>query len=262
MKHFSSALAILLGSLGLALSITLILTIWVFNGKINTSLSSLLTPIETVVSLVDEKLMTLDSQVQSLETVIAELLSKTTALKTSPADIEIDTTPILEEIEARLEPSLANLKNELSILAPQVKSTVEILQLAKSFLPQNAQILIKAKVSEQVTTIQLNLSETRASLQERKADLSSITVNTDIKRIEALEEPIQELDARLSNVGTLVQGLSTTLDDVQSSIASAKRRISFFTILATFVVTLLSLWALWANFSLFKSGRQNFQARR
>lgn len=66
--------------------------------------------------------------------VIADLLAKTNAIKTSPPDVEIDTSPILEGIEGRLELALEQLKTELTSLKPQIKTTVELLSLANTKL--------------------------------------------------------------------------------------------------------------------------------
>lgn len=260
MKRFSSGLAVVLGLLGLLLSIALILGMWIFNSRINKSIASLITPVETVVTSVDDRVLALDTKVQTLQDdVIADLLAKTNAVKTSPPDMEIDTSPIIEGIEGRLEPAINNLTGELASLEPQIKTTVQLLSIAKSFLPQDAQTIIESKVSEQVTTTSANLAATQAKLQQRKADLSSITVNTDIKRMEAIEEPIQELNTRLANVDTLLQGLGTNIGDVQNTLVKSKRRIGLYSILATLGITLLSLWTLWAQLALFKSGRRGFR---
>ncbi len=261
MKRFSSGFAVVLGFLGVLLGTLLIVGLWLFNARINQSITAFLTPIETLSLSLDERLGALDAQVQFVqEDVIADLLLKTNAIKTAPPDVQIDTTPILEALEARLEPSLAKLQSELLTLTPQLQATLEFLQLARGFLPERVQAVVEANVNEQLASISENAASIKASLEVRKAELSTITVSTDISRIERIEEPIQDLDTHLDNVDALVERLTTVLDVVKTSVVNTKNRITLYLILATLIVTLLSVWALWANFALFKNGRRDWLA--
>lgn len=257
MSRFRATLATLLGFMGILLCTAWILGLWLFNANIYKSINALLVSVDALITSVDEKVTTLDTRVMTLQDdVIADVLAKTHALKTAPPDVQIDTTPILKGIEDRLEPTLAALQSELSALKPHVQSTIEILQFIKNFLPQDAQSIIEANISEQVASMSANLVTIQTKLQTQKAAWSSSTVSTDIERIERLEAPIQELNTRLSNVEILLQRLDIALGDVQASITELKRRIGWYVILVALVMTLLSLWALWANVALFKSGRQ------
>lgn len=258
MKRFSATLATILGFIGILLFTTLIVGVWLFNATIYRSINALLVPVDALIISVDAKVTTLDARVTTLQDdVIADVLAKTHTLKTAPPDVEIDTTTILEEIEKRLEPTLASFQSELSALEPQIQATVNILRLIKNFLPQDAQTMIEANISVQITSMSANLAAIQGKLKTQKTALSSITVNTDIERIETLEAPIQELNTGLNDVETLLQRLDTVLGDVQAFTVDTKRRIGLYATLAAVVMTLLSLWALWANIALFERGRQS-----
>lgn len=258
MKRFSAILATILGFIGILLFTTLIVGVWLFNATIYRSINALLVPVDALIISVDAKVTTLDARVTTLQDdVIADVLAKTHTLKTAPPDVEIDTTTILEEIENRLEPTLASFQSELSALEPQIQATVNILRLIKNFLPQDAQTMIEANISVQIASMSAHLAAIQGKLKTQKIALSSITVNTDIERIETLEAPIQELNTGLNDVETLLQRLDTVLGDVQAFAVDMKRRIGLYATLAAVVMTLLSLWALWANIALFERGRQS-----
>lgn len=262
MKRVGPGLAVLLGFLGVVLSVALVLGLWLFNGKINRAIAGLIAPVETVVTAVDERLLALDERIQTLQNdTLAQLLAATTTLQESPPDIEIDTSPLIERIESKLEPAITTLRSELAALEPQISATLQLLSLAKAFLPPDIQTIIESNIDERVTIGTENLAAAQTKLQDLKADLSTLTFTTDIQRIERVEGALQELDAQLTAVATMLRGLETHTSSIQDAMPKLKRRIRLYLALATAAISLLALWAAWAQWALFKGGWQGFRQR-
>ena len=260
MKRFSSGLAVFLGFLGLLMCIALILGLWVFNSRINQSIATFITPVENIISSVNDRSGSLVTQIQMLQDdVIADLLARTTALKTSPQEVEIDTKSILESLESKLEPAIEMLRSELSGIQSQLSAALQFLSLVKTALPQDMQVMIDSGINERVKTSTESLDSAWTKLQDAKTELSTLNLNTDIQRLEGIENAYQTINTRLTEINTLIQGLETTTNRMQTALQTVKQRIHQYLFSGTLVMNLLTFWAAWAQLALLRHGQQTLR---
>lgn len=245
-----AGLIIALSVLGLILSLLGVAGVWWVTGKISTSVIFLLNSVEN-------SLTNIDAGLTSANTLTAEAINglnavdqKVSQMGTNVADNNLLLEAIQNNLSEDTSSKIASLREDLAATrqaAIAVQNTVKAIDALPFF---SLNIPGMDKVQQLFAAIEdfgTQLQETRAAIQDKKAEIVGGVVTT-------ITDRTAKFRARLENLQSLLTNAQSRIGQSITRVQKLKETVAFWLKVAAVVFSLVFLWIAFANLALMVDG--------
>ena len=251
MKRFLGIVAMVLGVIGIILSVAVIIGVWVGQGAINDQIASLTGVVDSSVQQAEVRLEELDSNLNDVAVRAREVSTQTAALgQTSDLDSRV-VSGLVGVLDRTVGAAYVRARESYVALRERVTTAMDTLMRLDRLIPA---IELPEQTGENLQAIDNQLRDWDSALVEFRTNLSTLEPEMTTV-VEWISGATAKIGDAIDRASTAVQNMQGKLNDIRTSVAQGQSTIAGWVTTGAVILTLFFLYFLIGNVALFTVGR-------
>ena len=254
-RRLLGAVALVLGTAGLLLSVAGIFGVWVVRNRATAAILRVFEPVEEALVLVDETVVKVDALLEDTRQRVQSLPGEVQRFAREPGEERPMASVVSEIVDRDVPERVERLRRFVDLMHTKATKAATVLELIES-LPVGPEVESEERLAGELEDVAGELAELSETLDQTQKTIVLLAVAADLSEngVQRVTDLSERMDAGLADVQGHVQQFSRTVADTRNEVAELKRKIPIWTAIAAAVATLLLAWLAWSQYSLVLHG--------